>query len=200
MLVFLLSLAPLSSIQAKKPIHTEPGNVLLSGSVWADDGLVPAGSADTFNVTVKSGKETTVTIVVRHFMFTAEFAQSVDFISNKYDNPDGLTCFAVSDWASGAYTLYEDGSADFGTFPEFLTADGEAIQKYEFFLSGTHNFDLANEEFPAEGPITVDLEFDRVEIGTEGKGQNRRRSCTGVFPSEDHPDVDFSAIASFARE
>jgi len=212
-LVFLLSMAPLSSIQAKKPIHTAPVDVLLnSGSVldegvWAGDdsgcNLItmvctdPGYPVESFDVVAKSGKEKSVFIVVRHFMFTAEFAKSVSFYGGKYGDNDGLNCFGESDWVSGAYTLHQDSSAEFGTFPEFKTADGEAIQKYEFYLTGEHNFDLKNQEFPAEGEITVDLEFDRVEIGTEGKGQNRRRSCTGVFPTNEYP---FHAEATITRK
>ena len=165
------------NVEAGKPIDAEPGEVQLSGDVTADDGDLNApGPVGTFDVEVKSGKETSVTIVVRHFWFDAGFAKSEDFINGKYGDTDGAACFGESVMATGAYRLYEDGSAEFSTYPEFLTADGEEIQKYHFFLTGSHNVDPL-ESFPVAGPASVTLSFNRVEITTEGKGQNRRRSC-----------------------
>ena len=95
---------------------------------------------------------------------------------------------------SGAYRLFEDGSAEFSTYPEFLTADAEEIQKYHFFLTGSHDVTPPLEDnFPITDSAEVRLSFNRVEITTEGKGQNRRRSCTGSF------DSGFLAEATFTR-
>ena len=180
------------NVEAGKPIDAEPGQVQLSGNVTADNGdLFAPGPVGTFDVEVKSGKETIVTIVVRHFWFDAGFAKSEDFINGKYASPDGAACFGESVMASGAYRLYEDGSAEFSTYPEFLTADSEEIQKYQFFLTGKHDVEPL-ESFPVTGAASVTLSFDRVEITTEGKGQNRRRSCTGEFNV-------FNATATFSR-
>jgi hypothetical protein len=189
--------APMSNVEAGKPIDVAPGEVLLTGDLIAEhpDG----GPMETFDVELKSGKETIVSIVVRHFEFTALFAQRVDFYGGKYgDNPpDGATCFAGSAPVSGMYRLFQDGSAEFSTYPEFFTADGNELQKYHFFLTGRHNVQSL-EGFPVAGPVSenngnlVILDFDRAEITTEGRGQNRRRSCTGVFD-------DIAATATFQR-
>jgi hypothetical protein len=190
-IIIAMAWIPISNVEAKKPEGAEPGTVILGGDVVADDGSgIPK---ETFNIEVRSGKETIVTIVVRHFWFTAEFAKYVDFYPN-YTTPDGATCFEDSVMVSGAYRLFEDGSAEFSTFPEFLTADGEEIQKYHFFLTGVHYVDPPLEEnFPVAGQVeALTIDFDSVEITTEGKGQNRRRSCTGKFD-------DFTATATFSR-
>ena len=100
--------------------------------------------------------------------------------------------------------LYEDGFAEFDAWPEFLTADAEAIQKYHFYLTGTHDVIDEGSTLTLEESFLgkwdrgdlIELTFNQVEITTEGKGQNRRRSCTGVFPSDDFPEVEeFLAIA-----
>ena len=193
----IISLMAISTgVEAAKPDYADPGEVLLTGAVEADDGL--DGAVETYNVVVRSTNEITAEIVVRHFLFDAVFAKLEDFFSDKYGDPDGQYCFGDPDWASGKYTLFddEDRSVEFSTFPEFFTVDGEEIQKYHFYLTGYHDVDMPLENnFPADGPATITMVFDRVEITTEGKGQNRRRTCTGVFEL----DVDSLAIGIFSR-
>lgn len=190
---FSMACTPVTTVLAAKPIQADAGVVLLEGSVSADDG---SGLAkDTFDVEVKSGKETVITIVVRQFWFEAGFAQLLDFFDNEYGDMDGATCFGDPVMVSGAYRLFDDGTAEFTTYPEFLTADGKEIQKYFFLLTGVHYLESLQDDFPLSGGAPITLDFDRVEIATEGKGQNRRRSCTGVFDGSD----GFGATATFSR-
>jgi hypothetical protein len=177
--------APTSTVEAKKPIHAPPGTAVITGGVWADlPGYLAGKPVPTFDVNVESGKEDTVFIVVRGFEFRAPFAEQADF-NTRYED-DGYHCFGIAPYpvVAGAYTLYEDGDAEFNAYPEFLTADAEALQKYHFYLTGTHDVGSSlHADFLAkwETGFPIKVTFDSVEITTEGKGQNRRRSCTGSF-------------------
>ena len=167
-----------SPIDAKKPIQLDPVFIELSGDVTLQGpsgGPVESGSAR-----LRSGNETKAEIAVRDGEVELVFAQTEDFFPGKFGDPDGAVCFGDPDTGVfGSLTLFDDGTATFQLFPEFKTADGEEFQLYVIFLEGTWSGDI--NDIPATGRVNFRVDFDQIEIATEGRGQNRRRTCRGTF-------------------
>ncbi len=194
-------LSPLvTTLDGGKPIDFGPVWVELTGDVTGEDGENPLGGPrQSFNAQFRSGKEDKVEIILRKFKVAHPFAREHDFFPGQYSDPDGEACFGedACNVAAAGLRLFEDGSATFSAYRTCLTADGEDLQDYHFFLEGSWlggGLAELRDVLTAVGGHSFTAAFDQMEITADGKKHNRRKSCRGTFA--DGAGSDFTQVTA----
>jgi hypothetical protein len=135
----------------------------------------------------RGGKSPRLEVAVRGAILEFPFGVAV------FGDPEGTNCFYYppENMPGGVFILYESGEASLNIYPEWGLKDGSGTQLYDILLEGEHFIPNFSDLLADGGALTGTATFDWIDIRTEGRGQNRRLSCTGTF------DEGFSATVTF---
>ena len=163
---------------------------LLALFVLLSAGAVGARDSATFRYTLNgavTGEDTTRSQIknkntVLWSSFNPGPALDISFFhAEEFDNGSGANCFAGGEFDGPFQILQErDGSALLHFYFEAFDNNGQGVHKYVLTLLGEYddplNFPPAQ---PGSGDSDVLFQSDAWDMTTEGRGQDRKVTCTG---------------------
>ena len=182
---------------------------LLALSVLLSAGAVGARESATFRYTLSGdvmGEDTTRSQIknnntVLWSSFNPGPALDIShFLAEEFDNGSGAGCFGGGEFEGSFQILQErDGSALLHFYFEAFDNNGQGDHKYVLTLLGEFddpfNFPPAA---PGSGDSDVQFQSDAWEMTTEGRGQDRKVTCTGDSgePGRQlfHTDIDIQRL------